>query len=119
MKFVADENLEQQIVDALRAANHDVLFIAETYPSVGDEKVLEIAHQSNAIVITNDKDFGELIFRQRKNNHGVILVRFYGLTNDEKAKLTLDCINNFKNDIEFNYIVITKESVRIRKLKII
>ena len=116
MKFVADENLEQQIVDLLRADNHEVLFIAETNPSVGDEKVLEIAEKNKSILITNDKDFGELIFRQKRNNSGVILIRLHGLPNIEKAKLTLNCINKYGSEIQNSYIVISKDALRIRKL---
>ncbi len=63
MNLMADECVDQQIVDRLRGEGHKVLYIAEMAPSIPDEKVLENANQNNALLLTADKDFGELVFR--------------------------------------------------------
>ena len=75
MKFLADENIHGGIVAWLRASGHDVLYAAEMTPGSGDETVLELASREDRVLITDDKDFGELVFRRRLVNAGVILVR--------------------------------------------
>ena len=63
MKIVADESVDKQIVDRLRSDGHAVVFIAELAPGIDDEAVLLQSRQSNAVLLTADKDFGELVFR--------------------------------------------------------
>ncbi|WEK35114.1 MAG: DUF5615 family PIN-like protein [Candidatus Pseudobacter hemicellulosilyticus] len=63
MQFVADESVDAPIYKALRQDSHGVLAIAETTPGITDEQVLQIAYDNKAILITQDKDFGELVYR--------------------------------------------------------
>jgi len=70
LKIVADESVDKQIVDGLRSNGHNVLFIAELVPGIDDEAVLLRSRESNAILLTADKDFGELVFRQRLLHSG-------------------------------------------------
>jgi hypothetical protein len=64
VRVVADENIDQQIVDRLRLDGHDVLFIGEVDPGIDDDTVLLKSRDSSALLVTADKDFGELVFRQ-------------------------------------------------------
>lgn len=86
MNLVCDEGIERQIVDALRAAGHTVWYVAEMRPGISDDEVLEKAAAEEATVVTNDKDFGELVFRQGRAHHGVVLLRLHGLDADKKAE---------------------------------
>jgi predicted nuclease of predicted toxin-antitoxin system len=61
MRFLADESIEKPVVDELRRSGHDVLSIQERSPGVDDDTVLQLAVNDNRILITSDKDFGELI----------------------------------------------------------
>jgi predicted nuclease of predicted toxin-antitoxin system len=63
MNLVADESVDRKIVLRLRQAGHIVLAIAEIAPRADDAAVLRLAHERRAILITSDKDFGELVFR--------------------------------------------------------
>jgi predicted nuclease of predicted toxin-antitoxin system len=65
VKIVADENVDKQIVGRLRANGYEVLYVAELDPRIDDEAVLLRSRQTDAILLTADKDFGELVFRQR------------------------------------------------------
>jgi len=76
MNILADENLESEIVTALRLAGHSVSDIKEIRPGVDDPEVLSIANRTDAILLTNDKDFGELVYRDRLFSTGIILLRF-------------------------------------------
>ena len=75
MRFVADENMYFGVVKALRELGFDVYSIAESNFSIIDAAVLKIAYETNAILLTQDKDFGELIYRFKLPNCGVILLR--------------------------------------------
>jgi predicted nuclease of predicted toxin-antitoxin system len=79
MNILADESVDQPIVDRLRQDGHQVLFIAELEPSISDEAVLALANQHTSVLLTADRDFGDLIFRQRRDAAGVILIRLAGL----------------------------------------
>lgn len=61
--FLADEGLDLPIVEALRAAGYQVLCVVEMEPGLGDERIRRQARELGALLITPDKDFGELVFR--------------------------------------------------------
>ena len=87
MKIVADESVDKQIVDRLRSEGHAVLFVAELDPGIDDEAVLQRSRESSAVLLTADKVFGELVFRQRLLHAGVLLIRLAGLRPETKAEL--------------------------------
>ncbi len=64
MTFFCDEGVERQVVERLRADGHEVSYVAEVDPGLSDDDVLSDARRLEAPLITNDKDFGELVFRQ-------------------------------------------------------
>jgi len=84
VNFVADENVDRQIVEKLREDGHLVIYVAEIDPGISDDDVLRLAHQRSAVLITADKDFGELVFRQSLVAHGVLLIRLAGLSQARK-----------------------------------
>jgi len=75
MKFLADESVEKPVIDWLRGQDFDVRYITEITPSINDEEVIRLANNEGRILITNDKDFGELVFHQSKIILGVLLIR--------------------------------------------
>jgi predicted nuclease of predicted toxin-antitoxin system len=75
MIFVADENVQRSVVEKLRQRGHDVRHIRELMPGATDDTVLRTTAGENAILLTYDRDFGELVFRQGRAATGVILVR--------------------------------------------
>jgi predicted nuclease of predicted toxin-antitoxin system len=117
MQFVADENIDEPIITVLRELQIDVLSISELMPGCSDSEVLSLTNKNNSFLITSDKDFGEIIFRQRKILKGVILLRLHGLSIDEKIKSVKNFFLNYFNSLsETNiFVVITKNNIRIRK----
>jgi predicted nuclease of predicted toxin-antitoxin system len=85
MKFVADEGLDAPIVEALRNNGHEVFYIKEECPGSSDEQVLQISNNLKEILIAQDKDFGELVYRMKQVHAGVILVRLSGLKPQRKG----------------------------------
>lgn len=75
-RFLANENAPREAVVAARAAGIDVTWIVELQPGASDEVVLAMAQRDDRVLITFDKDFGELVFRHgRAASPGVILLR--------------------------------------------
>ena len=66
MKFLADERVDRQIVDRLRQDGHFVLYVAEMESEISDVAVLGMANREDALLLTADRDFGEMEFRLRR-----------------------------------------------------
>ena len=91
MKFLADECVDRQIVDRLRQESYEVLYVVEMEPGISDDEVLNLANLEKSILLTADKDFGDLIFRQNKITTGVILIQRAGLLPWSKSRSRCRC----------------------------
>lgn len=114
MRFLADENLPRDIVEALRGAGHDVAWIRADSPERDDEQVLERARTEQRVLVTADTDFGEIIFRLRQSPSGVILLRLSGTPQDQ-AELVSAVIPT-RDDWIDRFTVVTDRRVRVRPL---
>jgi predicted nuclease of predicted toxin-antitoxin system len=76
MRFLADESCDFRVVRGLRAAGHDVTAVIEISPGASDEAVIELAVRERRIFITEDPDFGQLVYASGQPTAGVILLRF-------------------------------------------
>jgi predicted nuclease of predicted toxin-antitoxin system len=115
LKFVADENLDRQIVELLRQDGHVVWYVAEMVPGVSDQDVLTLANHEQAVLLTADKDFGELVYRQHLVNPGVILLRLSGLLPSVKAELVARAVTAHMKEMAGSFVVISHRAVRIRQ----
>ena len=115
MNLLADESVDKLIVDELRQNGHSVLYIAELSPSIDDETVLHQANQNRALLLTQDKDFGELVFRQGLVHIGVVLVRLAGLSPQTKATSVSTVLANHEDELLGAFSVISPGRVRIRR----
>ena len=113
MTFVADEGVDSSIVAKLRE-DHQVLYILEMSPSIADDEVLDKANDARALLVTADKDFGELVFRLKRIHNGVILLRLYGLSSELKAKIVAEAVQEHGAEMLNAFTVISHSSVRIR-----
>ena len=114
MNFVADESVDQPIVTQLRAEGHQVLAIVEMDPGVADETVLEIANEQGMVLLTGDKDFGELVFRDRQHAFGIVLLRLSGLSPQAKAEVVSAVVTAHGDKLAAAFTVISANNVRIR-----
>ena len=117
MKFLADEGVDRSIVDKLRGLKFDVYYVIEEIRSLSDDELLHIAFTENRILITRDKDFGELVFRLHKVHSGVILVRLEGCSTQERADIVCKVITRYFEQLPNCFAVIQPKVVRIRKQK--
>jgi predicted nuclease of predicted toxin-antitoxin system len=114
MNLLADESIDQPIVVALRQDGHDVVYIAELSPSISDDEVLDRANHGGAVLLTADKDFGELVFRQGRAHTGVVLIRLAGLVPQTKAQTVCHAISEHGPEFVGSFSVISAGLVRIR-----
>jgi predicted nuclease of predicted toxin-antitoxin system len=114
MNFLADESVDGQIVERLRLDGHYVLYIAEMSPGITDDQVLDKANDDHALLMTIDKDFGELVFRLGRLNNGVILIRLGGLSSEMKAEIVSIAVNKYASSLENSFSVVSPGRIRIR-----
>ncbi|MBI2118811.1 MAG: DUF5615 family PIN-like protein [Elusimicrobia bacterium] len=116
MKLVADESIEKRIVENLRIQGFDVLYIAELAPAIPDKSVLHLSIKQKRILLTNDKDFGELVFLEKEITEGIILLRFSTEKTDLKSRILLSFLQTHKEKIRKHFIVLTENLARIRRI---
>lgn len=99
MRYLADENMSAAVVAGLRAAGHDVAFVAEDSPSIPDDSVLARAVRENRVLITYDKDYGKLVFVDRQPaDSGIILFRFRDMPIAEQNRFM---VSNLDNEVDW------------------
>ncbi len=114
--LVADECVEYEIVELLRQEGIPVLSIMESHSGIKDTAVLKIAVEQTVLLLTEDKDFGELVFRFQLPHCGILLVRFpNGFDPDVKAQCVVKTIVEKFEEIENRFSVLDERRLRIRK----
>ncbi len=95
MKFLADESCDFVVVRALRQEGYDVLAVCELAPSMADVDVMHLAGKGKRILITEDKDFGQIFYSGAAGKeHTVILIRY---PNNIRKKLSEDIVSLLKS----------------------
>ncbi|MGH7493147.1 MAG: DUF5615 family PIN-like protein [bacterium] len=114
MNILADEGVDKPIVEQLRQDGHDVLYVAEMEPSISDDLVLQRANEHHALLVTLDKDYGELVYRRGLVHLGVILIRLEGLSPEAKARIVSKALVERAVEMHNAFSVISPGMVRIR-----
>ncbi len=115
MNLLADEGVDRPIVERLRRHGHRVAYVAEMEPGITDDVVLERAHREEAVLLTADTDFSELVFRQQRITSGVILLRLAGISPERKAEIVAAALAAHGGEMEHAFTVIAPGAVRIRR----
>ena len=116
MRLLADENFPRPAVAELRQAGYDVLWIAESNPGAPDEEVLALSISTHRTLLTFDKDFGELAYRQGlPSDCGVVLFRITPQSPDTIAAFALAAIRT-QPSWEGLFSVVTGDKIRMRPL---
>ena len=117
MRWLADENIHSAIVRELRTAGHDVVYAAEVSRQTSDHSLVEQAFSEGRIVLTEDKDFGEIVFRDRKPSAGVVLLRMSASHWSAKWASLLAVIAQHGEGLLMQYTVIDDGKVRSQPLE--
>ena len=116
MRFLADENVSRLVIERLRNGGHDVISIGDARAGAPDRDVLHAADAENRILITEDRDFGELIVRQRLGVHGLILLELDRLSNVAEAAAVAEVVSAHADRLAGNLVVIEPGRIRVRPL---
>jgi predicted nuclease of predicted toxin-antitoxin system len=116
MRFLADEGVDAAIVVAMRDDGHDVRWMAEELEGAKDPVILDAAAKDARILLTEDKDFGELVYRQRLHHRGVVLVRVDGISNVRKGRVVARAIREHEAELAGAFTVIQHATIRIRRV---
>ena len=116
MRFLLDQSAEARIGVFLNSDGHDATRVGRDHPpGLPDDEVLAIAVRENRILITNDRDFGDLIFRLHHMHAGVIYFRFpLDTTADQKIASLQALLTTHVDDLD-KYLTVTPRGVRVRR----
>lgn len=114
MKYHANENIESEVVLFLRTLGHDVSYAAEIQPRASDDEVLARATAEGRILITSDKDFGELCFLRGLPSYGVILLRGNDLTGEGRIRLLRQLFESHPLADPSSFTVVSDKGIRRR-----
>ena len=115
MNLLADECIATEIVARLRADGHDVEAAGDEAAGAPDDDVLARAAGSGRVLVTADKDFGELIYRLGRAHAGVILLRLAGLSTEDRAEIVSTVLRDRGTELAGNFTVVEPDAVRVRR----
>lgn len=115
MILLADESVDWPIMERLRLEGHDTTYIAELSPGMLDDEVLHEANTRGALLLTEDRDFGELVYRLGRVHAGIVLIRLAGLASMAKADVVARVVQDHAAELQNAFTVISPGTVRIRK----
>jgi len=116
MRFLADECCDAALVDALRGDGHDVLYAIESLQGATDDDLLARTVSERRILLTEDKDFGELVYRLRRPAHGIVLLRFDVADRAWKVPRLRYLLEQEAERLPDAFVVLEVDKVRIRPL---
>lgn len=117
MKFLADENIPIKVCNRLRQEDVDIISILEIAKGAKDEEVISLAKSENRIIITFDKDFGELVFRKRTKVRGVVILRLTPKSPDFIFQKIRALLLNSEITLENNFVIVEEDRIRLREIK--
>jgi len=116
MRFLVDECTGPAVAEWLRAQQHEVFSVYDEARGMGDGDIIQKAFTENWILITNDKDYGEKVYRERHPHHGVIFLRL----EDERAAVKIETLRqllaNYTDRLIDQFVVVTETRVRFARL---
>lgn len=115
LRFLADESCDFAVVRALRAEGCDVVAVSESRPQADDRALIQLAHFEKRILLTEDKDFGWLVFVSNAESEGVILIRFPGRSRQSMVQSVLQVIRRHVSRLSNSFVVVQPGHIRISR----
>ena len=119
MNWLVNENVSGTVIQELRVRGHDVLSVKESMRSEADDVILARAQAERRIVVTHDKDFGELAIRSRfPADCGIILLRLSGTDREMDNQRAIEALES-RMDWAGHFSVVTDDRIRMRRLSVV
>ncbi|MBI1784251.1 DUF5615 family PIN-like protein [Candidatus Sumerlaeota bacterium] len=117
MRILADESCAYDFVRILRAAGHQVTAVCESAAGISDEQVMDFALRKGTLLLTEDKDFGQMVFAAKKKSNGVILLRYPSQTIESVSKDLEHLLRIKQGALLGNFTVIQPGKIRITPIE--
>ena len=116
MNLLADECCDALVVDGLRGDGHDVLYVREIARGTDDDTVLQMAAGQQRVLLTEDKDFGELVVRLKLPAHGIVLLRMNPADSAAKLARLRHLLRHHAHRLPGSFVVLDDKKARFRSL---
>ena len=117
MRFLVDECTGPAVAGWLKNQDHDVFSIFDSGRGMEDEEIIRKAVKENRILITNDKDFGDKVYRDGRIHNGIILLRLQDERPENKIRILDNLFKSYEENLKNSFVVVTEERVRFAKIK--
>jgi predicted nuclease of predicted toxin-antitoxin system len=116
MRFLVDESTGPVVAAWLRAEGHDVFSVYEESRGMIDDTIIHKAFTEHWILLTNDKDFGEKVYRERHGHRGVVLLRLADERAANKVETLRRLLAEYAEQLANRFVVVTETRVRFARL---
>jgi predicted nuclease of predicted toxin-antitoxin system len=117
LRFLVDESTGSGVAEYLQQSGYDALFAGDIMAQANDTNVLSLAVSQKRILITNDKDFGELVFHSGKAHTGILLLRLGDESPQNRLRVFQSILGTYGERLTGNFVVATEKGIRIRAIK--
>jgi predicted nuclease of predicted toxin-antitoxin system len=114
--IIFDENVEQYWIDLISSAGFDYISIREGNQGISDLQVVELVKRYQGLLITEDKDFGELVFAFGVRDLSILFLRYDQPQYDQIEESLLEILKRYLNGEVSGFITITRKKIRIRRI---
>lgn len=115
MRFLVDESTGPHVARWLRGEGHEVFSVYEAARGMGDDEIIQKASAEEWILITNDKGFGEKVYRQRRPHKGVVLLRLEDERASNKVEMLRRLLDKYSDQVAGSFVVVTERRVRFAR----
>lgn len=115
MRFLVDECAGPKVADWLRQQGHEVFSVFDEVRGIDDDFILDKAYSENRILITADKDFGEMVYRERHPHRGIIFIRLEDQRAIAKITVLKSLLENYADQLADRFVVVTESQVRFAR----
>lgn len=115
LKFLIDVGVGKKAEEWLKANGYDVKTVRSVDPRAKDIEILKIAKFESRMVITMDKDFGELVFKSGEPHNGVLILRLEDANGSEKAEIIKKILHDYQDKIQNRFCVFQDNRLRISR----
>jgi predicted nuclease of predicted toxin-antitoxin system len=116
VRFLVDECTGPAVAEWLRARGHEVFSVFDEARGLGDEEVIAAAYYGDYILVTNDKDFGEKVYRGRRPHRGVVLMRLDDERAANKIEVPRRLLDAYAYRLAGSFVVVTETRVRFARM---
>ncbi len=117
LKFIVDECTGPDVAKWVTSKGYETISIFNSFQGSKDIDILTMANKNGYIIITNDKDFGEMVFKENLNHNGIVLLRLTNERSWNKIEVLEKLFSTNILELHGNFTVVTDKTIRIIRTK--